>query len=100
MNSVFLGIFPPDLWSVLLPILLAGIIGSLLCYAHRFLAFIVLPAFVFWCIYQINFLEIFVSLLSSYMLIVYSTMLLFLIAMSIATLLTWKKHKNSSKLEQ
>lgn len=98
MNPVFLGIFPPNLAEVLLPLVIAGIIGFLICYAHRFLGFVVLPVFLLWCAYQINYLEFFTALISTYMLIVYSTMLLALAAMSAGTFLSWKRYRSFSRL--
>ena len=92
MNSVFLGIFSPSIAGILLPIIFAGIIGFLLCYANRFLVFIVLPVFIGLCVYQIKFLKFFTELFSSYMMVVYLTMILSLIATFIGTGLSWKKH--------
>jgi hypothetical protein len=93
MNWIFLGIFPPNISGVLLPIIIAAIIGTLLCYAHRFLAFVVLPAFLGLCLYEINFLEFFTSLWSNYMLVVYTTMIVSFLAMSLAAFFSWKRRK-------
>lgn len=91
-NSVFLGIFPPAISGVLLPIIVAGIIGFLLCYFHRFFVFIVLPIFAGLCIFIISDLKFFTDLLSGYMLIVYTTMILSVIAITIGARLSWKKY--------
>jgi len=98
MYLLFLGIFPPNISEFLLPTVVGGIIGFILCYIHRFLAFVIIPVFLFWCVYQINYLEFFTALISTYMLIVYSTMLLSLAAMLVGTLLSWKRHRSLSKL--
>lgn len=91
MSQVFLEI-SPNIPAVLLPIVFAGIIGCLLCYAHRFLVFIVVPVFLIWCVYQINSHEFFL-LVSGSIVIVYTTMILCLGAMSIGTTLSWKRYK-------
>ncbi|HYJ91165.1 MAG TPA: hypothetical protein VEV84_07650 [Pyrinomonadaceae bacterium] len=93
MNWIFLGIFPPNISEVLLPIVVAAIIGSILCYLHRYFAFITFPAFVVLCIYEIKVLEFFTDLFSTYMLIVYFTMLLSFFAMSFATFFSWRRRK-------
>jgi hypothetical protein len=97
MNLV-LGIFPPNIAEILLPTVIGGIVGFLLCYAHRFLGFAVIPLFLFWCVYQINYLEFFTALMSTYMLIVYSTMLLSFVSILVGTLLSWKRYRSLSKL--
>ncbi len=99
MNVIFLGIFPPPITEVLLPILIIGIIGFLLCYAFRFSIFIVFPLFVAFCVSQINLLEVSTELLSGYMLIVYLTMILATIAIFIGTRISWKKYFAKSKLK-
>ena len=98
METLLFGIFPPDITHVLLPIIIFAIIGSLLCYIHRFLAIIALPAFLAWCIYQIDDLEFFTGLLSNYMLVVYSAMFVGLASMLVATYISWKRHRSSIKL--
>ena len=100
MNSLFLGIFPPEIAGILLPIVIFGIIGFLLCYFHRFFVFIVLPTFLGCCIYLIDYLKFFTDLFSNYMLTVYLTMILSAIAVIIGTRLSWKKHNGKfSKLK-
>ncbi len=92
MNPMFLGIFPPPIAGVLLPVFIIGIVGFLLCYAFRFSIFIVLPIFTAFCSYQINYLKFFINLLSGYMLIDYTTMILAAAAIFIGTRISWKRH--------
>jgi hypothetical protein len=87
----FLGIFPPDLSSVILPIAIAGAIGFLLCRWRRFLVFLLLPAFIWLCLTEIKGLEFFVSLNSPYMMSVYATMIVSALAMIAGSILAWKK---------
>jgi hypothetical protein len=98
MEKLFLGIFPPNIATVLLPLVLGAIVGSLLCYLHRLFAFVAIPVFLAWCIYQIKFLEFFTDLFSTYMLIVYSVMVVSVAAMAAATFMNLKKHRASVKL--
>jgi hypothetical protein len=100
LNPIVLGIFPPPITGILLPVTIFGIVGFLSCYFHRYLVFIVLPIFIGFCIYLINDLEFFVDLLSGYMAIVYSTMLVSVIAITVGTTMSWKKYRNNfSKLK-
>ncbi len=100
MDTILLGIFPPPIAGIFLPIVIVGIIGFLLCYAFRFSIFVVFPIFAAFCIYQISYLEFFTSLVSGYMLIDYTTMVLAAIAIFIGTRISWKRHfAKSSKLK-
>lgn len=88
-----LGIHPPQIANVLLPIVLAGVVGFLLCYWQRFLTFVILPAFIWFCATIIQNLEFFTSLTSPYMLVVYLTMLLSGAAIIIGSRLGWQRAK-------
>ena len=79
--------------NVILPIVIAGIVGFLLCYWQRFLVFLALPAFIWFCVSEIQGLEFFVSLNSPYMMAVYTTMVLSAIAIIIGSALSWKRAK-------
>ena len=98
MDKLFLGIFPPDLPYVLLPLIVGAIVGTLLCYLHRVFAFIAIPLFLAWCIYQIKDLEFFTDLFSTYMVIVYSVMAACIAAMAVATFMNVRKYWSRIKL--
>lgn len=99
MQHIFLGIFPPEIASILLPIIVFGALGFLLSYAHRYLGMFVLPLFIFFCLYTINFLEFIVDLVSGYMLIVYLAMFLSVITILLGTKQSWNRYKKAQTLK-
>lgn len=95
MQHIFLGIFPPNLVGTLLPIIIFGIIGFLLPYFHRYLAFIVLPLFIGFCVFLVQDLKFYVDLVSAYMTVVYSAMTFAFIAILVGMRKSWSSYKST-----
>lgn len=99
MDSLFrpilLEIVPPPLFETLFSLLIAGIIGFILCYVYRHLIVVVLPTFLLVMSQWIGDLAFLTAPFSNYMMLVYSVILIDILVIISGAVLSWRKYRNS-----